>query len=80
MHEALIKSFGFQRAGSCNCGGARNEIYKRDNYQLYYRKRKQMFRIKKRNDIIVPVTSIINLETELKKLFPNAMAVAEEKV
>jgi hypothetical protein len=33
---------------------------------------------KRQNDVLVPVTSLTNLETELKKLFPD-VAVAEEK-
>jgi hypothetical protein len=73
----LIKQFGFTRSGSCSCGGTRNEIYKKDTYILYYRKTRHVFKIKQRNDVLVPVTSLTNLETELKKLFPD-VAVQKE--
>lgn len=73
-----IKQFGFVRSGQCSCGGTRNEIYKKDTYILYYRKTRHVFKIKVKNDVIVPITSLSNLETELKKLFPNALAVAEK--
>jgi hypothetical protein len=74
----LFKQFGFTRSGSCSCGGTRNEIYKKETYILYYRNTRHVFKIKKKNDVLVPVTSLTNLETELKKLFPD-VAVAEEK-
>lgn len=73
-----IKSFGFIRSGSCSCGGTRNEIYKKDNFVLYYRKTRHVFKIKKKNDVLVAITSLTHLETELKKLFPDAVAVAEK--
>lgn len=73
----IIKAFGFTRSGSCSCGGTTNELYKKDTYILYYRKRRHIFKIKKRNEVIVPITSLTNLETELKKLFPD-VAVQKE--
>jgi hypothetical protein len=70
-----IKAFGFTRAGSCGCGGTRNEIYKKEIYNLYYRKTRHVFKLKMKNDTVVPITSLTNLETELKKIFPDvAMA------
>ena len=75
----ILSDYGFTRSGSCSCGGTRNEIYKKDSFVLYYRKTRHVFKIKKKNEIIVPITSLTNLETELKKLFPDAVAVAEEK-
>lgn len=71
-----IKSFGFVKAGSCNCGGTRNEIYQKDSYYLYLRKNRFLFKIKKRNEVIVPISPLAKLETELKKLFPDVVAVA----
>lgn len=76
----ILSDYGFTRAGSCSCGGTRNEIYKKDTFILYYRKTRHVFKIKQKNDVIVPITSLTNLESELKKLFPDAVAVAEEKV
>lgn len=79
----ILSDYGFTRAGSCSCGGTQNELYKKVSNPtiiLYYRKRRHVFKIKQKNDVIVPITSLTNLETELKKLFPDAVAVAEEKV
>ena len=77
----ILSDYGFTRAGSCSCGGTRNEIYKKyvdkQVYNLYYRKTRHVFKIKQKNDVIVPITSLTNLETELKKLFPD-VAVQKE--
>lgn len=73
----ILKQFGFHRAGQCQCGGTRNEIYKKDSFVLYYRKTRHVFKIKKKNDVLVPITSLTHLETELKKLFPD-VAVQKE--
>ena len=77
----ILSDYGFARAGSCSCGGTRNEIYKKyvdkQVYNLYYRKTRHVFKIKQKNDVIVPITSLTNLETELKKLFPD-VAVQKE--
>jgi hypothetical protein len=77
----LIKQYGFTRAGSCGCGGTQNDIYKKyvdkEVFVLYYRKRRHVFKVKKRNETFVPVTSLTNLEIELKKLFPD-VAVQKE--
>lgn len=73
----IIKLFGFTRSGSCNCGGTRNEIYQKDSYYLYLRKNRFLFKIKKRNEVIVPISPLAKLETELKKLFPD-VAVQKE--
>lgn len=75
----IILSYGFVRSGSCSCGGTRNELYKKDAFILYYRKTRHVFKIKQKNDVIVPITSLTNLETELKKLFPDVVAVAEKE-
>lgn len=78
----ILSDYGFARAGSCSCGGTQNELYKKIHnqiaYVLYYRKRRHVFKIKKRNEVIVSITSLTNLETELKKLFPDV--AVEEKV
>lgn len=77
----IIKDYGFARAGSCSCGGTQNELYKKIHesipYILYYRKKRHVFKIKKKNEVIVSITSLTNLETELKKLFPD-VAMAEK--
>jgi hypothetical protein len=77
----ILSDYGFTRAGSCSCGGTQNDIYKKyagkEVFVLYYRKRRHVFKVKKRNETLVPITSLTNLETELKKLFPD-VAVQKE--
>lgn len=75
----ILSDYGFTRSGSCNCGGTRNEIYRKDSYYLYLRKTRFLFKIKKRSEVIVPITGLVNLETELKKLFPDVVALAEKE-
>lgn len=74
----ILSDYGFTRSGSCSCGGTRNELYKKDTHILYYRKSRHVFKIKQKNDVIVPVTSLSKLEETLTKLFPDAVAVAEK--
>lgn len=77
----ILSDYGFTRAGSCSCGGTRNEIYKKyensRSYTIYYRKTRHVFKVKQKNEVIIPITSLTNLETELKKLFPD-VAVQKE--
>lgn len=73
----ILSDYGFTRSGSCNCGGTRNEIYQKDSYYLYLRKTRFLFKIKKKNEVIVPISPLAKLETELKKLFPD-VAVQKE--
>ena len=75
--EQTILFFGFRRAGSCSCGGSHNDIYRKDGYALYYRKRKHVFKVKERNSVIIPITSLNNLETVLKQLFPDVVVQKE---
>lgn len=77
----ILSDYGFTRSGSCSCGGTQNELYKKYvnkiPFILYYRKRRHVFKIKMKNEVVVPITSLTNLETELKKLFPD-VAVQKE--
>jgi hypothetical protein len=77
-HEAIIKAYGFQKRGSCSCGGTSNIIYRKDQYTLYYRKRAHVFKVKDKSMIIVNITSLNKLETELKKLFPDVVIQEKE--
>jgi hypothetical protein len=77
-HEAMIKAYGFQKKGSCYCGGAHNVIYRKDKYLLYFRKRAHVFKIKEKNVLIVNITSLTHLKTELQKLFPDVVIQEKE--
>lgn len=68
--EDLIKSFGFYPSGSCECGGVRNEKYRNGQYVIYIRKTKKQFKIKRKNEVVVPLKSLNELEKALQETFP----------
>lgn len=68
--EDLIKSFGFYPSGTCDCGGVRNDKYRKGAYVIYIRKTKNLFKIKRNNEVIIPLKSINELEKSLQETFP----------
>lgn len=69
-NEELIKSFGFYPSGSCDCGGVRNEKYRKGPYVIYIREKKNQFKIKRNNEVVVPLKSLNELEKALQETFP----------
>lgn len=76
--EDVLKLFGFNKSGSCNCGGIRNEKYKKGKYVCYVRPGKSTFKIKEKNSIIEPFQPLSDLMNSLSKIFPDV--AVEEKV
>lgn len=74
-NDELIKSFGFYPSGSCDCGGVRNDKYRNGPYLIYIRKTKKQFKIKRKNEVVVPLKSLNELEKELNELFTKTNAV-----
>jgi hypothetical protein len=72
--EEIIKSFGFYQSGSCECGGVRNEKYRNGQYVIYIRKTKNQFKIKRKNEVVVPLKSLNELEKALQETFPQPAA------
>lgn len=72
--EETIKQFGFYPSGSCDCGGVRNEKYRKGAYVIYIRKTKNLFKIKRKNELIVPLKSLNELEKALQETFPQPVA------
>lgn len=72
--EELIKSFGFYSSGSCECGGVRNEKYRNGAYVIYIRKTKNQFKIKRKNEVVVPLKSLNELEKSLQETFSKPVA------
>jgi len=70
----LILSFGFYPSGSCECGGVRNEKYRNGQYVIYIRKTKNQFKIKRKNEVVVPLKSLNELEKSLQETFPQQVA------
>jgi hypothetical protein len=73
-YEETIKSFHFYSSGSCECGGVRNEKYRNGAYVIYIRKTKNQFKIKRKNEVVVPLKSLNELEKALQETFPQPVA------
>lgn len=69
-----ILSYGFYSSGSCDCGGVRNDKYRNGPFIIYIRKTKNQFKIKKKNEVIVPLKSLNELEKALQETFPQPVA------
>lgn len=72
--EELILSFGFYPSGSCDCGGVRNEKYRKGQFVIYIREKKNQFKIKRKNEVVVPLKSLNELEKALQETFPQPVA------
>lgn len=72
--EEIIKQFGFYPSGSCDCGGVRNDKYRKGPFVIYIRKTKNQFKIKRKNEVIVPLKSLNELEKTLQETFPQPVA------
>jgi hypothetical protein len=72
--EDLIKRYGFYQSGSCDCGGVRNDKYRNGPFIIYIRKTKNQFKIKKKNEVIVPLKSLNELEKSLQETFSQQVA------
>lgn len=70
INEDLIKSFGFYPSGSCDCGGVRNEKYRKGPFVIYIRVKKNQFKIKRNNEVVIPLKSLNELEKALQETFP----------
>jgi hypothetical protein len=73
-YEQTILSFGFYPSGSCDCGGVRNEKYRKGPFVIYIREKKNQFKIKRKNEVIVPLKSLNELEKALQETFPQQVA------
>jgi hypothetical protein len=72
--EEIIKGYGFYSCGSCDCGGIRNDKYRNGPFVIYIRKTKNQFKIKRKNEIVVPLKSLNDLEKDLQKTFQKPVA------
>jgi hypothetical protein len=73
-YEQTILSFGFYPSGSCDCGGVRNEKYRKGQFVIYVREKKNQFKIKRKNEVVVPLKSLNELEKALQETFPQPVA------
>lgn len=73
-NEELIKQFGFYPSGSCDCGGVRNDKYRKGPFVIYIREKKNQFKIKRNNEVVIPLKSLNELEKALQETFPQQVA------
>lgn len=73
-YEETIKSFGFYSSGTCDCGGVRNYKYRKGPFVIYIRKTKNQFKIKRNNEVVVPLKSLNELEKSLQETFTKQVA------
>lgn len=73
-YEQTISSYGFYPSGACDCGGVRNDKYRKGSYVIYIRKTKNQFKIKRKNEVVVPLKSLNELEKALQETFPQPVA------
>jgi len=73
-YEDIIKQYGFYTAGACDCGGVRNDKYRKGPFVIYIRKTKNQFKIKRKNEVVIPLKSLNELEKTLQETFPQPVA------
>ena len=71
--EEIISQYGFHQSGSCDCGGMRNDKYRKGEIVIYVRKKTNQFKIRKKNDVIIPLMNLNALEETLQKTFPQSV-------
>lgn len=67
--EEVVKEFGFHETAPCMCGGIKNRKFRNKVHVLYIRESKQLFKLKKVNQTIVPLTGLSQLEPKLSEIF-----------
>lgn len=73
-YEDIIKKYGFYPSGICDCGGVRNDKYRKGPFIIYIRKTKNQFKIKRNNEVVVPLKNLNELEKALQETFPQPAA------
>ena len=64
----MMTEYGYVLKGSCHCDGYDTQKYKKDSFELRWRKAQFRFRIFQSRKIIVDWTKVNLLEDHLKKL------------
>lgn len=67
--EELILSMGFTRTGTCNCGGYYTEKYTKANYEISWRRKRYLVKLKKSGETIfgwIPIHELDKAITETK--------------
>ena len=64
--EQLILSYGFYASGNCDCGGVRNDKYRKGPFIIYIRKTKDQFKIKRNNEVLVPLKKLNEFASDEK--------------
>lgn len=75
----LLTRYGFKSAGSCQCGGAYTQKYKRDIYIIRIRPRRNKFAVFVMGGRLLDWTDLKELETKLNEYFPRDTVAAEKE-
>jgi hypothetical protein len=67
--EEVVKEHGFYETTPCMCGGIKNRKFRKKTYVVYIRESKKLFKLKKGNQTVVPLTNLSELETKLSEIF-----------
>lgn len=68
--EELIVQYGFKYTRSCNCGGYYNLIYRKDDYEISWRPKRYIAKLKKANQTIFNWLPLIEADAKFKEIFP----------
>lgn len=68
-NDTIIKSFDFHETTPCMCGGVKNRKFRNRSYVLYIRDTKNQFKLKKRNQTVIGLTNLSELENKLTEIF-----------
>jgi hypothetical protein len=67
--EEVVKEHGFYETTPCMCGGIKNRKFRKRIYIVYIRESKKLFKLKRGNQTIIPLTNLSELETKLSEIF-----------
>lgn len=67
--EEIVNDFNFHETTPCMCGGVKNRRFRNKSYILYVRDTKNQFKLKKRNQTVIGLTILSELENKLTELF-----------
>jgi len=69
--ETLLEQYGYQYTGTCQCDGYHTIKYRRkDGYEVKWRKKRYMFKLKKNNELIKSWSPVSILSVALSETHP----------
>lgn len=72
--KQILSQFGYTPAGSCHCDGFYVEKFEKDDYQIKYSERREVFKIKKGGRSITQWVPVSKIEETLNNIHSKAVA------